>query len=343
METAVSVPGGRMQIVRAFVCAALCVAMVRVGLFSLLFLVPLGFSAVAYGAYVAWTAFAVATLGNLVLVAVLSLSGGLGSAWIGFEALYFGLTAAGFAWVMAGNPPWDFGRTLPKVRTLYRFVAASAVATVMLLVTSRFLWDGGLSDLVPMIEPIVSGYIESASGGDAVRRSSMELALNPQRLVETVSSVVIRGGALISAVLLLFFSRQAAFVVARLFRRRRGEAGDLTGFFAPRRTLLILTISLPAVLLGRSLSSITTEVVAWNLIVMCVVVFLAQGAGIVLFNLARRQLPTIVKVFTGILLAIVVLSPGINLFALGALPVLGILENWLPMRTLKQDTPSRLN
>jgi hypothetical protein len=338
METAASVmSGGRIQLVRVLVCAALCVAMVRVGLFSMLFLVPLGFSAVVYGAYVAWAAFAVAALGNLVLVAVLSLMGGLGLTWVGFEALYFGLNAAGFTWVMAGNPPWAFGRPLPQVRTLYRFVVASAAGTVMLLATSRLLWDGGLSDLVPMIEPLVSAYIDSASGGDAVMRSSMELALNPERLVEMVASVVFRGGALISAVLLLFFSRQAAFVVARLFRRK---PGDLTGFFAPRRTLLILTVSLPAVLLAGSLSMATPEIVAWNVLVMCVVVFLAQGAGIVLFNLARRPLSILVKVLLGLLFAIVVFSPGLNLFALGVLLVLGIVENWLPMRRPKQDSPS---
>jgi len=350
---ALSMLRDRTLLVPALVCAAVCVVFMQVGLFSLFFLVPLGFSAVVYGAAVAWVALAFAALGNVVLTMVLSTGGGgLGLVGVGMDLLHFAVFALGFTWVMAGNPPWlvrqsvpgqllsgDSVPTVPHVRTLFRFVAASVAAALMFMGMIHWFGRDGFLALANRLEPLITAYIASAAGGDAVRQSLLENAFTPERIIEMVLTVTFRGGALLSAVFLLFFSRQMAFLLARLFRRNRVGTGDLTGFFAPRRAVWVFSASLPSILLGRALSIQAVEIVAWNLLVICGLMFLAQGGGIVLFNLARRSMPLLLRLLLGVLFVIVVFSPGINFFAFGALLILGIAENWLPLRMAKQEPP----
>ena len=337
----------RDNLVPALVCAVVSVIMMRLGVFSLFFLVPLGFSAVAYGATVAWVAFVMAAFGYGVLTIVLSLVGGAGLTSAGLDLLYFVVLAKGFTWIMVGNPPWvgqvSSGQLLEKnampsfarVRTLFRLVIASAAVAFMFLGTTLWFGRDGFSALAPRIEPLISAYIASVAGGDAVRQSILEQALSAERVIGMIVAITLRGGALFSAVFLLFFSRQMAFVMARLFRRKAKGTGDLSGFFAPRRTILFFSLSLLAILLGRVLSMQVMEIAAWNLLVMCALMFLAQGGGVVLFNLARRPMPLLLRLLLGVLFVIVVFSPGINFIALGALLVLGIAENWLPLRLNK--------
>jgi len=319
-------------LVPALICAGICVVLMRLGLFSLFFLVPLGFSAVVYGATVAWIAFVMAVLGNGVLTVALS-PGGL--AGVGLDLLYFTVLAKGFTWIMAGNPPWDAIPALPSVRTLFRLVIASVAVAIMFLATTYWFGRDGFSAFAPRIDPLVSAYINSMAGGDAVRQSFLEQTLTTERVIEMVVAITIRGGALFSSVFLLFFSRQMAFLMARLFRRKGNGTGDLSGFFAPRRTILFLSFGLLAILFGRTLSLQVVEIAAWNLLVMCALMFLAQGGGVVLFNLARKPMPLLLRMLLGVLFAIVVFSPGINAVALGVLLALGIVENWFPMRTVK--------
>ena len=347
---ALSMLRDRTLLVPALACASVCVVLMQMGLLSLFFLVPLGFSAVAYGAAVAWLALILAAIGNAVLTAVFS--HGLGLAGIGMDVLHFTVFALGFTWLMAGNPPWlvrqpvagqlppgDSAPAVPHVRTLFRFVAASVAAALMFMGMIHWFGRDGFQALANRLEPLFAAYIASAAGGDAVRQSLLENAFTPERIIEMVLAVSFRGGALLSAVFLLFFSRQMAFLLARLFRRNGAGTGDLTGFFAPRRAVWVFSASLPAILLSRALSIQAVELAAWNLLVICGLMFLAQGGGIVLFNLARRPMPLLARMLLGVLFVIVVFSPGINFFAFGALLILGIAENWLPMRVAKQDSP----
>ena len=72
---------------------------------------------------------------------------------------------------------------------------------------------------------------------------------------------------------------------------------------------------------------------------MCAIMFFAQGGGIVLFYLARRPMPTIMRLLCGVLFVCVIFSPGINVLAVGILFLLGIAENWLSLRVKKQEAP----
>jgi hypothetical protein len=324
---------GKAAMVPALVCAIISVVLIRAGILSFLFLVPLGICAVLYGTVAAWIASVFAVLGNCVWLAVLVLR--FGGSGIGLlDVLVFSVMVLGFTWIMAGNPAI---LNIPPIRTVLRFMAASvAGALVFLAVIFSLGSNEGFSALLrSQIETVSSAYI-TESGVSADQRAFLEGQLSPDRVLELFSLLILRGGALISAVFLFFFSRQTAFLFGRLFRRQAGGMGnDLIGFFAPRKAIWILTLCLPVILLCRLPSLRIIEIAAWNVLAICAIMFLAQGGGIVLFNLARRPMPLIMRLLCGIAFVLIIFSPGINVAALGILVLLGIAENWLPLRVVK--------
>jgi hypothetical protein len=324
-------------LIPALVCAFLSVALMRTGFLAVLFLVPPGFCAVAFGSAAAWLCFVLASLGNGVLAAGLSLYYGGGLPLAGQDILYFVVIVLGFTWIMAGNPPGTEQR-IPKIRTAYRFTIAAVLGAVMFLAVT--FAGGGNEILLGLIfsqaEAVSEGMIAS-SGMDAARQSLLQNILTPESVMQTLLAVMLRGGALFSAFFVFFFSRQAALLLARLFRRLRANtAGDLTGFYPPRLVIWIFPVSLLAVIIGRVISREAVEITAWNLLVVCAVMFLAQGGGIVLFTLTRRPMPTMFRLLLLGLLVVAVLSP-VNVFILGALVLLGIAENWLPLRVVRSE------
>jgi hypothetical protein len=324
-------------LIPAIVCAFLSVAFMRTGFLALFFLVPPGFCAVAFGSAAAWLCFVFASVGNGILAAGISLYYGVGLPLAGKDILYFVVIVLGFTWIMAGNPPGTEQR-IPKIRTAYRFVIAAALGAVMFLVVT-FAGSGNealLSLIFSQAEAVSEGMIAS-SGMDAARQSLLQNVLTPENVMQTLLAVMLRGGALFSAFFVFFFSRQAAFLLARLLRRLRANTtGDLTGFYAPRRVIWVFPLSLLAVIIGRVISVEAIEIVSWNLLVVCAVMFLAQGGGIVLFTLTRRPMPTMFRLLLMGLLVVVIFSP-VNVFILGALVLLGIAENWLPMRRVANE------
>jgi hypothetical protein len=324
---------GKAALVPALIFAAICVALIRVGFLSFLFLVPLGVCAVVYGSFTAWTASVLAVMGNSIWLAGLSLSyegSGIGL----LDVLVFSVMVLGFTWIMVGNPA-----AFPPIRTVFRFIAASvAGALAFLAVVFSLGSNEGFSVLLrSQIEAISAAYIDS-SGIDAAQRALIERQLSPDRIIEMFSLIILRGGALVSMIFLFFFSRQTAFILARLFRRQAGGiSSDLIGFFAPRKTIWVLSLCLPVILLCRIPSLRVIEIIAWNLLVICAIMFLAQGGGIVLFNLARRPMHLIMRLLYGIVFVFIIFSPGLNVLALGIVVLLGIAENWLPMRTIKEN------
>jgi hypothetical protein len=323
-------------IVPALVCGALCIFLMRAGFFTLFFLVPLGVCAAVFGPVAAWLGAVCAALGNGVWLAGLSLRYGLFNA--GLDTLYFAVLLLGFTWIMTGNAAFP---SMPPVRTAFRFIAASAAGALVFLAMIFSLGnDEAFSAMLhSQIEAVTSAYIAS-SGADAAHQAFLEQLLTADRIIEVFLTIILRGGALFSAVFLFFFSRQMAFILARLFRRQGGSAGNsLTGFHAPHKTLMVLSLCLPVVLICRVIPLELVEIAAWNILVICATMFFFFCIGIVLFALSRRPLSLIMRVFCVLLVVCVIFSPGINVFAAGILILLGIAEYWLPLRVKKQETP----
>jgi len=314
---------GKKTLISALVCAAVCVALVRTGFFMLFFLVPLGVCAVVFGPVAAWLGALFAVLGNGVWLALISLRYG-GPSINSLNMLYFAVVSLGFTWIMAGNPPESrWIPAIPRVRTLFRFTAAS-IAGALAYMGLTFLFDGGYG-FRSQIEAVASLF-----GTEAAQQAFQEQM--PDTMVEVISALVLRGGAVFSAFFMFFYSRQLAFVLVRLFKRRGSARGDLIDFHAPRRAIWVLSLCLPVILLCRVVSLGMIEIAAWNILVVCVIMFLAQGGGIALFYFARRPAPMMVRLLGIVAFVFVIFSPGVNMLAALTLILLGIAENWLPLR-----------
>ena len=334
-------PTGKTTLVPALICAVLSVVLMRFGFFSFFFLAPLGVCAAVYGPVTAWLGFVFALLGNMVWSLGFSLRHGTGLSAAGMDILYFTALSAGFTWIMTGSP----APARPPIRTLFRFIAASIAAALVFLGMAFSLGrDEDFSALIrSQIEMIASSYIAS-SGADAAQQAFLERLLTPDRIINTFVMIILRGGALVSAFFLFFINRQAAFAFTRLFhrygrRQRMNTVNDLAGFYAPRKTIWVLSLCLPVILLCRVTSLETVEIAAWNLLAICVIMFLAQGGGIVLFNFTSRFRSVIMRLLCGVLVIGVIFSPGLNALAIIALILLGIAESWLSLRVKKQEIP----
>ena len=168
----------------------------------------------------------------------------------------------------------------------------------------------------------------------------MEQTLTLDRIAEVFYTLNLYGGAVFSVFFVFFFSRLVVFILTRLFRRQgRSASGDLIDFHVPRKAIWVLSLCLPVILLCRIISLGVIEIAAWNILIICAIMFFAQGGGIVLFNLARRPMSMMIRFIGMVLFVCVVFSPGINVLALTLLILLGIAENWLPLRIKKQEAP----
>jgi hypothetical protein len=326
MKYELPVPEGQRSIlVPALLCAVLSAVLMRSGALSLLFLLPLGFMAGAYNNAGTWLSWMAALVFNGIISAIPLRAGSSG--W-GFGFLFFAAESLGFAWIMAGG-------SIANIRTLYRFIVAGAAGALLFLVNLRALGENAAFQelMKTQAELLVSAY-SSQGGADAVRRSLLENALTAENLIEFIKQFFLRGGALASCFLFFFVSREAALALARLVRKRK-QGAVLGDFHAPPGTIWALSLSLGSVLVFRSIGLSAMEILAWNFLTLCGIIYLAQGAGIVLYKMGGR--PPAARLIFGVLIIVLAFSPGINVVALGVLLFLGIAENWLPLRVAKTD------
>jgi hypothetical protein len=306
----------------------------RSGFLSFFFLIPLGFIAASYNSKTAWTAALVLILldGVISLCFIVFSAGETGQLW--FELLYTSLTSLCFVWIMVkGKKSVAFFR----VRTAHKFIiSAVVVSCIFLLVLHSEQRDGDFSRFVRTQAEMLSSLYISAAGTDAVRLSVAERIITPEKILEIMLLVVTHGGAVASCLVLFFISRQAALGLARIIRRVPLQPG-ITGFHANTQAVWVLSFSLLGIMLSHFFHFQPLALVSWNILTICGFIYLAQGAGIVLFFLGRRSVSPFFRLLLNVLVVIVFFSPGINAFALGAVVLLGIAENWLPLRAPKTE------
>ncbi|MDR2370317.1 MAG: hypothetical protein LBD71_02455, partial [Treponema sp.] len=109
-------------------------------------------------------------------------------------------------------------------------------------------------------------------------------------------------------------------------------------FHAPAETIWALSFSLLGVLLFRLCAFVPGETAAWNTLILSALVFLAQGGGIFFWVLSRKTRSPFFRLLINFAVIAVVFSPVVNAFVLGLLVLLGIAENWLPLRAEKTGT-----
>jgi hypothetical protein len=137
--------------------------------------------------------------------------------------------------------------------------------------------------------------------------------------------------------LVLFYASRQLSVMAGALVRRTARANALRCYHVDPAIIWALAAALLAIFFGVWLGAAPLEIVGCNVLVICTAMYLAQGVGIVQALLTRLLVPLLGRIVLYVLAVIVIFSPGINLLALGALCILGVIENWIPLRMVKQE------
>jgi hypothetical protein len=308
----------------------------RTGFLGLFFLVPVGFVAALWNAHTAWMSVLTALAFHILSGLGLSLIIPLVQRDFILDILYFGVTVSAFVWII--RPP-EGGPGFLRIRAAWRLtLGAAAGVSLFIGIAASAGEKSGFTAFVRAQSELLSSISIASSGSDAVRRSLLEQYLTPDRIRELMTSLVLRGGGLASCMLVFYVSRLLTLFLAGLVRRDRTWPG-LREFQVPPWLIWALSLSLGSVLLGRLVKWQAPEIVAWNVLAVCALMYLAQGAGIVRHFLTRRPLSPGLRLFINIAIVFAVLSPGINGILLGGLILLGVAEHWAPLRVLKDEGP----
>ncbi|MDR3019841.1 MAG: YybS family protein [Treponema sp.] len=308
------------------ICACLSVVFLKSGFLSMIFLAPFGYAILAYNALFL-TVTVTAVIHALVSVTFKLFFNG-NFQFLGIELLYLLAQILGFAWIMAGA-------RFSNIRSAYRFIISSAAASVFFIILFLItIKDPGFESFVNSLSLLFSSMVLSSSGADAVTQSYFQQMMSAESMQRIFHLVILRGGAIATVFMLFFLNRQLSGAMLWFFKRKK-EGKALSEFFTPPNTIWALIFSLALILIARMFRIELIEALAWNVFIVCAILFLAQGAGIVMFILSRRQ--GLIRLAATVLIVIMILSPGFNVIALAALVLLGITETWASFRIAKPE------
>jgi hypothetical protein len=308
----------------------------RTGFLGFFFLVPVGFVAALWNTVTARVSVLAALFSHILTGLGLSLVFPLVPRDFLLDILYFGVMVSAFAWII--RPPEE-GPGFLRIRAAWRLTLGAAAGLFLFIgIAASAGENSGFTAFVKAQSELLSSLSIASSGSDAARRSFLEQYLTPERIREFMTGLILRGGGLASCMLVFYISRFITLFLAGLVRRDRAWPG-LREFRASSWLIWALSLSLGTIILARLAGWRVPEIAAWNVLAVCVLMYLAQGAGIVRHFLTRRLLSPGLRLFINIAIVFAVLSPGINAIFFGALIFLGIAEHWAPLRALKQEGP----
>jgi len=329
----------------ALIGAGISLLMLKSGLLSFFFLVPLGVVAYSYPNRTAWLAFFLTLVGNCFLTIAYAASSTAPLQAIFWEILYYAVTTFIFIWIIA--PP-EF--LYANISETARLVAGSCLTS--LLFSFIFLKSIDSQAFVEYIKYFINSIISvyQSSGSDVVQNAILE-TLTPEFVLEKIMALMLRGGSIVSCILLFFACCQLSLILARLSYRLIGRnfqgikesrlkgVNSLAAFHVNPIVIWVFSSSLVLIVLTKITKYEIPEIILWNILVICSILYLAQGLGIMQHFLIKPSFSPLLRLFIVIAFIFVLFSPVLNAFLLGALALLGIAENWLPLRVSKQSGP----
>jgi len=289
-------------------CSAISVFLMNTGVLSVLYLAPLGYAVMATGH--SWFTFFTAAAVNIIFLIIgRTMNPGVSVNAL-IEILYISTLFFMFIWIIGGK----------NLRTMYRFIFGSIAGAAVFMFFITRPETGILKMFNEMIEILHSSFVS---------RGRVSGVLTVQTLQEMVKGIMLKGGALMSIFFLFYLNRQLAVSAFWMIKKRKTDRG-LEAFFAPSSAIWVLSGALVTILLTRLFKMQIPEILAWNVLSVCVVIFMTQGAGILYFFLSRLSYTFRLAVNAAVIA--VLISP-LNVIVIAALTLLGIAEIWRPIRT----------
>ena len=327
----------RKALIAALVGAALCLLFQRLSVFSLFFLVPFGVVAYSYDYRVAWFSFLMALVGNIFMTVSTAFAAGGPIEDAFWDLLFFVVIASVFSWITA--PPPGLSR---RIKGVVRLITGSCIgAWLFTVILFRAIASPSFSEYVnTWVNGLASLYHPSAS--DGVQNAIFE-NFTADTIISAMKSIMLRGGSLVSIVFMLYICQQISLFLSRMFHRARGakpsRTGTLMAFHVYPIIIWVFSGALFLVVLFRITGFQIPEIILWNILVLCVILYFAQGLGILQFFLARPLLPPFLRFFLLVMLVVLIFSPVLNAVFFVGIILLGIAENWASFRAPKNNGP----
>ena len=249
--------------------------------------------------------------------------------------IYFGILASVFTWVIVPPP----GLPQQLCGTIRLIIGSCAASLLLILMFFRSLASPAFMEQITSVINSIA-FRQGSSGTDVVQ-AALLAEMTPEMVLNSFAFVVLRGGAVVSSLLLFFLCRQISFILAKLLARDKpiSAAGSVALFRVNPVTIWVLSASLLMVVLSSMANLAIPEIILWNILIICAIMYFAQGIGVLLFFIARPALTPFLRLLLCILFFVLVLSPGINVVLLGGVALLGIAENWVSFRVPKSNGP----
>ncbi|MCL2245461.1 MAG: YybS family protein, partial [Treponema sp.] len=252
-----------------FVCIAVSLFIMKTGILSFFFLAPLGYAVLVCGSVLA--TFVCAAGVNIIITLFTHVFSGGNSGSLMMDILYFSTVFFMFIWITGGK----------NTRTLFRFIIGASAGAAAFFI---FIWANRNST------PFGAFLNSMAEAALTVLSSSTSYARNEMTadsVLMMIENVSLRGGALASMLFIFFLNRHIA-VTLFLYIKRQKYGRRITEFFAPVNTIWVLSGALAVLILTGIVSVEILEIIAWNVLTVCAIIFLVQGFGIVTFICEKR-------------------------------------------------------
>jgi len=326
--------------VPALVGAGASVLIARSLPFSPFFLVPIGIVALTRGALpLVLTVFLTVAI-NLftVFVSIGSEVARINMVSLISDSAYFLVLVSSFSWAAYHNDESErrfFSRL--SWRFVFAAIGSSLVLFPIILIARR---DQSLVAFFNIQAAAIADAFKAGAGSDVVQRSLMEKEMTVESIAKTFSLVISRG-AVIGHLIFFGVSWRIAFVIAS-FRLPSLRTRHFFMFFRNDAFLVwVLIFTLIGVMSTKMIGNEIFVAVVWNLLLLCVFLYVIQGMAIVAYNLSRPGVPVMLRPLVVFLAALIIFRPGINAAAAVALAIVGVAENWLPLRVpINNEPPS---
>jgi len=219
-----------------------------------------------------------------------------------------------FTWI---NAP--ISRAANMLAVPYRMVIGAILCTLMLGPVFLSLMDD------QRLYRLVADQIVSLN---SLSSSPPEIP-SAEELVSTMVYAGLRGGILVSCMVFWWVNRQIASGIVRIVKHVQ-IGGNPFAFHVPLFFIWIFSLALGAVLLGTVAGLEPVEIGGWNVLVLSGILYFIQGVSIAFHYLVK--LPPLLRILINVGVILLLLTPGINMVVLGLLVILGIVENWVPLR-----------
>ena len=193
-----------------------------------------------------------------------------------------------------------------------------------------------IQSILPSLPPLDG---DTGSAGSSATQQSLQRFIDPH-LVATIASAALLRTFLFSYFLVLTFSWWAGKRASLRAAAQRGPRHGLADFFLPDLYVWPLIgsltlVSVDALLPDRAMPAFSAGLAAigWNAALIILFLYALQGLGIIQFIFQRRGVGRSLRFFFYLILAILFITPRVNIGVAVALPGFGVSEIWLKYRS----------